>query len=258
MQGEEGRLAWRCRRGMKELDLVLTRYLRERWPTASQAQRQQFERVLELPDPELAAYLMGRENPPDAELLRMVDALRGSASQADGWRIRTATIADHPRILALNEEFVRFLAPLAQARLTELHAKATLALVIENGGEAAAFLLAFREGIDYDSINYRWFAQRYPAFLYIDRVVVGSGLQGQGAGTALYEHVFAQARAAAVPWITCEIDCEPPNPASGRFHARLGFAEIGRQPVPGGKQVSLQVAAATPVRAAWTAKSDPA
>jgi antitoxin CptB len=78
MQGEEGRLAWRCRRGMKELDLVLTRYLRERWPAATDAERSQFERILELPDPELAAYLMGRDTAPDPAMQALLDLLRGA------------------------------------------------------------------------------------------------------------------------------------------------------------------------------------
>lgn len=77
MQGEEGRLAWRCRRGMKELDLVLTRYLRERWPSASGEERHLFERILDLPDPELAAYLMGREPAPDAGMQALLDSLGG-------------------------------------------------------------------------------------------------------------------------------------------------------------------------------------
>jgi antitoxin CptB len=82
MQGEEGRLAWRCRRGMKELDLVLTRYLRERWPVATSMERGQFERILELPDPELAAYLMGRETAPDLAMQAVLDLLRGAGSTA--------------------------------------------------------------------------------------------------------------------------------------------------------------------------------
>jgi antitoxin CptB len=77
MQGEEGRLAWRCRRGMKELDLVLTRYLRERWPAAGADERLQFERILELPDPELAACLMGRESAPDPQMQALLDLLGG-------------------------------------------------------------------------------------------------------------------------------------------------------------------------------------
>jgi antitoxin CptB len=83
LEGEAGRLAWRCRRGMKELDLVLTRYLRERWPAATDVERNQFERILELPDPELAAYLLGREQAPDPAMQGFLEQLRqGRAASA--------------------------------------------------------------------------------------------------------------------------------------------------------------------------------
>jgi antitoxin CptB len=75
MDAEQGRLNWRCRRGMKELDLLLTAYLRERWPGASAAERATFEQILELPDPLLAAYLTGRETPADPKLESLVAVL---------------------------------------------------------------------------------------------------------------------------------------------------------------------------------------
>jgi antitoxin CptB len=77
-----GRLAWQCRRGMKELDLVLTRYLREHWPHADAATRRCFEQILELPDPVLAGYLMGRETPADPQLQQLVGQLRRVQSPA--------------------------------------------------------------------------------------------------------------------------------------------------------------------------------
>jgi len=59
----------------------------------------------------------------------------------------------------------------------------------------------------------------------------------------LYEAVFAHAARSQLPWVTCEYDIEPPNPASERFHRGFGFAEVGRQSVADGKkQVSLQAA----------------
>lgn len=76
MASEQGRLAWRCRRGMKELDLVLMRYLRERWTIAPVAERNAFERILDLPDPLLAACLTGRERSPDAEVQQLLERMR--------------------------------------------------------------------------------------------------------------------------------------------------------------------------------------
>jgi len=81
---QAGRLAWRCRRGMKELDLVLTRYLRERWPAAAEVERAAFERILELPDPVLAGYLMGREDSPDPDMAMVLAVLRGAVTPAVG------------------------------------------------------------------------------------------------------------------------------------------------------------------------------
>ncbi len=48
---------------MKELDLVLERWLARHFDTASAAERQAFAEFLELPDPELARYLLGGERP---------------------------------------------------------------------------------------------------------------------------------------------------------------------------------------------------
>jgi len=163
--------------------------------------------------------------------------------------IRAATAADFARILALNAESIQFLSPLDAPRLHALHAQAAYHRVAELGDRVAAFLLVLREGADYDSPNYRWFTQRYAQFLYIDRVVVDTAAQGHGLGALLYEDLIAFAQAQGVATLTCEFDLQPPNPASARFHARLGFREVGTQWLGGGtKQVSLQARELRPAR----------
>ncbi|HEU4669234.1 MAG TPA: GNAT family N-acetyltransferase [Dyella sp.] len=154
--------------------------------------------------------------------------------------LRDAGPHDAPAILALNETFVAVLSPLDAARLAHLAAQAALYRVMEQEGRVVAFLLAMREGADYDSPNYRWFDARHPRFLYIDRIVVAAEAQGLGVGEALYRDAFACASEHEVPVVTCEFDVAPPNPASARFHARLGFREVGRQVLGAGKEVSLQ------------------
>lgn len=156
-------------------------------------------------------------------------------------RIRDAEPADFPALLALNEESVHFLSPLDAPRLARLHGHAAYHRVADVDDEVGGFLLAFREQAPYDSPNYLWFAARYSAFLYVDRVVVSSAQQGLGIGRRLYEDLFAFARETGAPCITCEFDVEPPNPQSQRFHERFGFREVGSQRVgPSQKRVSLQ------------------
>ena len=75
VSGLRPRMLWRCRRGMKELDLLLIGWLETRFECASDAQRGQFEALLELPDPQLARYLLGGERPEGAELAATVDAV---------------------------------------------------------------------------------------------------------------------------------------------------------------------------------------
>jgi antitoxin CptB len=59
------KLEWRCRRGMKELDFLLLRYLR-RLPADSSHELRAFAEFLELPDPLLARYLIAGDIPQDS------------------------------------------------------------------------------------------------------------------------------------------------------------------------------------------------
>lgn len=73
---EVSRLRWHCRRGMKELDVLLERYLERRYPTAPEAERAAFRRLLEFQDPALWACLSGREEPADRDLSDVVRRIR--------------------------------------------------------------------------------------------------------------------------------------------------------------------------------------
>ncbi|MGH8402547.1 MAG: succinate dehydrogenase assembly factor 2 [Gammaproteobacteria bacterium] len=73
---EIARLRWQCRRGMKELDLVLEGYLKDRFATASIEEQQAFAALLTLSDPVLLMYIMGREQPGTEEQRRVIESLR--------------------------------------------------------------------------------------------------------------------------------------------------------------------------------------
>lgn len=71
-----GKLRWRCRRGMKELDLLTLGYLERHYPRATPEEQRAFEELLELQDPVLMAYMVGRDAPADATAARVVKTMR--------------------------------------------------------------------------------------------------------------------------------------------------------------------------------------
>jgi predicted GNAT superfamily acetyltransferase len=156
--------------------------------------------------------------------------------------VRDSTKQDFEVLLRLNLESEAVLSPLTPAQLEELHRMAWYRRVACVGDEVRAFLWALVPGATYASPNYRWFSARYQDFVYIDRIVVSSAARGLGLARLLYEDLFRLTRQRGIERITCEIDTDPPNPASQRFHERLGFQEVGAQRVADGKKaVSLQL-----------------
>jgi antitoxin CptB len=76
---EGRRLLWRCRRGMKELDVLLDRFARGMLPAATSEQREVFARFLELPDPVLVDYLLGQSIPDEPELADLLGRIKSTA-----------------------------------------------------------------------------------------------------------------------------------------------------------------------------------
>lgn len=151
--------------------------------------------------------------------------------------LRAITVADFDpaasltgALLALNNHHQVELSPLTLDGLRRLVAEAFAAA---RAGEADALLIAFDQDADYDGANFIWFRDRYPRFVYVDRIVVLSGARGRGLARRLYERLFDQAREAGHDRIACEVNLRPPNPGSDAFHAALGFADVGIGAVSG-------------------------
>jgi antitoxin CptB len=72
-------MRWRCRRGMKELDALLTRYLERVLPDADTAEWDRFELLLACEDDQLWDCLSGRVRHPDQVLGELVDRVRTAA-----------------------------------------------------------------------------------------------------------------------------------------------------------------------------------
>jgi antitoxin CptB len=71
------RLRWQCRRGMKELDQLLTGYLENSYAAASDDDKAAFHALLDLSDPELVGYLLQRKKPGSEIVARGIDIILG-------------------------------------------------------------------------------------------------------------------------------------------------------------------------------------
>ncbi len=143
-------------------------------------------------------------------------------------RIRDVRASEIDAALSLNNSAGPGILPVARERLAQLREMAAYFRVAEVDGELAGFLIALGPEAGYDSPNFLWFRERYPEFLYIDRVIVAEPFRGHGIGRVFYADVlsFSEVR---VPLLTCEVFLEPRDDVSLLFHGTSGFQEVGRQ-----------------------------
>lgn len=76
------RLRWRCRRGLRELDLLLAPFAERQLPVLAPNELDDLDRLLTAADQDLQAWLLGREAPPDEALAGLVARIREQARSA--------------------------------------------------------------------------------------------------------------------------------------------------------------------------------
>jgi len=74
----DNQVRWRCRRGTRELDTLLGRFLDLGYGLLTPAQKECFSRLLDQKDPELYDWLVGRDTPADESLAMMVSHVRST------------------------------------------------------------------------------------------------------------------------------------------------------------------------------------
>lgn len=126
----------------------------------------------------------------------------------------------------INEEGLPGVGEVSESALRGLIEIAHLPLGCFMADKPVGFCLCLRPGTTYSSPNYRWFDQHHDSFLYVDRIAVQTEHRNSGVGGQLYERVFREAEAHGWP-VAAEVNTEPPNPDSMRFHVRHGFEQIG-------------------------------
>lgn len=131
-------------------------------------------------------------------------------------------------VLALNNSAGPGILDLDMERLQRAYRDAAYFRVAEMDGKVVGFLIGYDETNQHISSNYLWFKQRYPAFFYIDRVVVARAQRRGGLGRVFYADVTSYAEVRR-PLLACEVFLEPRNDAVLLFHGTYGFQEVGQR-----------------------------
>lgn len=135
-------------------------------------------------------------------------------------------------VLTINNAAGSSILPMDAAKARFFWDNAEYFRVVEHDGQITGFLIAVSHHVGHDSPNFLWFKERYPQFLYIDRIVIARPRRGGGRGRAFYADVmsFAEVR---WPLLCCEVFLEAGNNPAMLFHASFGFREAGQQVMAG-------------------------
>jgi len=72
----QSQLVWRCRRGIRELDVLFGRFLESEYPTLSTDEQLVFQQLLEVQDPVIMDWLFGKYDPEETAMKSLIDDLK--------------------------------------------------------------------------------------------------------------------------------------------------------------------------------------
>jgi predicted GNAT superfamily acetyltransferase len=155
--------------------------------------------------------------------------------------VRNIEITDVARVLEINNANTPGVSELTLSELETDIKNCLHALAIDNEhGEVCAFCITFAPDAPDAGVNHQWFADRFESFVYLDRIAIDPTYQNLGLGALLYQSVEQQMIASTQhSLLCCEVNLEPPNPGSLRFHHRIGFTEVGQHSPQQNYRVSM-------------------
>ena len=154
-------------------------------------------------------------------------------------QVSDVTAVDLGEVLELNEACVPHVNGLDIEAMRWFADVADFFRQVRKDGRLAGFLIGLGPGLDYASPNYRFFADRYEKFGYVDRVAVAREARRLGVASLLYK-TYEEFLLEVAPVMTCEVNLQPPNRSSMTYHERHGFVCVATQQTEGGrKRVAL-------------------
>lgn len=149
--------------------------------------------------------------------------------------IRPVRVNDYAEILRINAEASPHVAELDEVELDRLVALARLAWVAEGARGVCGYLLAMDNTADYDGEEFGRFQEELDQpFVYIDQIAVDRGARRVRLASQMYAKLTQHGHV-----LCCEVNLDPPNPVSTRFHQRQGFRPLGEMRTCDGRVVAL-------------------
>ncbi len=155
--------------------------------------------------------------------------------------IRDYAPRDAEAVLAINAANVPEVGVMDEERLALFAEIAPFFKVVEVDDVVVGIMIGLsEESTDYPSSNYGWFVERHDSFAYIDRIALLEGGRGQGWGQQLYRQFQQWGLDTGREWLCAEVNTEPDNPPSHRFHLKFGFSDVAhRRPYGPDEEVAM-------------------
>ena len=153
--------------------------------------------------------------------------------------LRNVKIDDLKDIIQINEESIPAVNTVSLMQFKSFLRDSIYFKVVTNRSQKiCGFLLVLPSGLEYDSLNYKWFSSRYEKFAYIDRIAISKNWRNKGMGKSLY--IDLENTLKDYNLIACEFNVIPLNLVSKQFHESLDYENVGFQLTENGtKKVSL-------------------
>jgi len=158
------------------------------------------------------------------------------------FKLREVTISDLEKIRTINEEAIPAVNTVSLDEFKWFLKRSIYFKVSLNEDEqVCGFLLVLPTGLEYESLNYKWFSDKFSDFAYIDRIAVKDEFRGKGIGKSLYIDLEKTVMK-GIKRIACEFNINPPNLVSKKFHEGLAYKRVGTQLTENEtKEVSLMI-----------------
>jgi predicted GNAT superfamily acetyltransferase len=154
--------------------------------------------------------------------------------------IRPCIALDFDSILGINAAGAPNVALVDRTELLRLTSMSGVFVVAETPAGIVGYLLAMSSSANYDGEEFQHFrAALEQPFLYIDQVAISPDARRSRVASDLYSYVEGVCRLRDTRMLCCEVNLDPPNPVSLRFHEKRGFSRFGELETRDGRRVTL-------------------